>query len=131
MSDDDRVDFRMLVVNTLMQYDDFAVGVEGTWNLPGSHPFQATFRVVFEKAVVENDANGFLLYTDSGVEKIQIEKKELAASGGTQGNISDLGGYYNELVYFTQQAIAKAPIQQASLADGVKSLKFLLQKELV
>jgi len=117
-------------VNTLMQYDDFAVGVEGTWNLPGSHPFQATFRVVFEKAVVENDANGFLLYTDGGAEKIQIEKKELAAAGGTQGNISDLGGYYNELLYFTQQANAGEPILQASLKDAAASLKFLLEKEL-
>ena len=117
-------------VNTLMQYEDFVVGVEGTWNLPGSHPFQATFRVVFEKAVVENDGGKFMLYTDAGAEEIVIEKKQLAASGGTQGNISDLGGYYNELLYFTQQAQTGAPIQQACLADAAASLKFLLEKEL-
>ena len=116
-------------VNTVMQYDDFVVGVEGTWNLPASHPFQATFRVVFEKAVVENDGK-FMLYTEAGAEQIVIEKKELAAAGGTQGNISDLGGYYNELLYFTQQAIAGAPIQQAALKDAAASLKFLLEKEL-
>ena len=39
-------------VNTLMQYDGFAVGVEGTWDLPSSHPFEATFRVVLENATV-------------------------------------------------------------------------------
>lgn len=116
-------------VNTLMQYEDFVVGVEGTWNLPGSHPFQATFRVVFEKAVVENDG-GFMLYTDGGAEQIVIEKKQLAAAGGTQGNISDLGGYYNELLYFTRQAISGQPIEQASLVDAAASLKFLLEKEL-
>ncbi|MBQ2735301.1 MAG: Gfo/Idh/MocA family oxidoreductase, partial [Clostridia bacterium] len=32
-------------VNTLMQYDDCVIGVEGTWDLPAAHPFQATFRV--------------------------------------------------------------------------------------
>lgn len=117
-------------VNTLMQYDDFVVGVEGTWDLPSSHPFQATFRVVFENAVVENNG-GFMLYTKEGASKIEIEKKELVAQGGTQGNISDLGGYYNELVYFTSQAAAEKPIEQASLADAADSLKFLLQKELI
>ena len=45
-------------VNTLMKYDSCAVTVEGTWDLPGTHPFEATFRVVFEKAVVENTLHG-------------------------------------------------------------------------
>ena len=118
-------------INTVMQFDGFAVGVEGTWDLPASHPFQATFRVVFENAVVENDGGKFMLYTAEGAQEIVIEKKELAAQGGTQGNISDLGGYYNELVYFTQQAATGAPIEQACLADAAQSLKFLLEKELV
>lgn len=117
-------------VNTLMQYDGFAVSVEGTWDLPASHPFQATFRVVFEKAVVENDGGQFLVYTDQGAEKICIEKKEIASAGGTTGNISDLGGYYNELVYFTDVAKKGEKIREATLADGAASLKFLLEKEL-
>ena len=106
------------------------MGVEGTWDLPASHPFQATFRVVFEQGVVENDGGKFMLYTQDGAQEIAITKKELAASGGTQGNISDLGGYYNELVYFVQQAKANLPIEQAALTNAVASLKFLLEKEL-
>lgn len=117
-------------VNTLMQYADFAVSVEGTWDLPASHPFQASFRVVFEKAVVENDGGKFMLYTAQGAQEIAIEKKEMVASGGTAGNISDLGGYYNELVYFAQQASQGGKIQEATLADAAASLKFLLEKEL-
>lgn len=117
-------------VNTLMAYDDFAVSVEGTWGLPATHPFQATFRVVFEKGVVENDGGKFMLYTENGAEEITIEKKELSgvAAGG---NISDLGGYYNELSYFTTCAAAGVPVEQATLSDAAASLKFLLQKELV
>ena len=117
-------------VNSLMKYDESVVSVEGTWTLPASHPFSATFRVVFEKAVVENDGGKFMLYTDAGAEEIAIEKKELALSEGTQGNISDLGGYFNELYYFTKCAVAGEPITQATLKDGAASLKFLLEKEL-
>lgn len=116
-------------VNTLLRYDDFAVTVEGTWGLPESHPFQATFRVVFERGVVENDGGKFMLYTNGGAEEIAIEKKEIAAAAAG-GNISDLGGYYNELLYFTTCAANGAPVEQATLSDGAASLKFLLTKEL-
>ena len=32
-------------IHTLMIYDGFPVTVEGTWDLPASHPFEATFRI--------------------------------------------------------------------------------------
>ena len=114
-------------VNTLMQYDDFVVGVEGTWDLPTSYPFTATFRVVFENAVVENTGGKFMLYTRAGASEIVMEKKELV--GGVQGgNISDLGGYYNELVYFCDKAKKGEKVEQATLCDGVASLEFLLKE---
>lgn len=115
-------------VNTLMLYNSFVVTVEGTWDLPHTRPFEASFRVVFENATVENGANGFMLYTNEKAESIVIEKKQLsgAVSGG---NISDLGGYYNELVYFCDRARNNLPIEQATAEDGVSSLKFL-KKEL-
>ncbi len=114
-------------VNTLMQYEDFVVGVEGTWELPTNYPFTATFRVAFEKAVVENAGGKFMLYTEEGASEIKIEKKELI--GGVEGgNISDLGGYYNELVYFCGKAKAGEKIEKATLCDGVSSLEFLLKE---
>ena len=112
-------------INTLMQYGDFAVSVEGTWDLPGNHPFEATFRVVFEKATVENAGGKFLAYTADGVEEIKIEKRELSG-GYTGGNISDLGGYYNELVYFTDRIKRGEEIEKATLADASASLAFVL-----
>ena len=117
-------------INSLLQYRDFVVSVEGTWDLPASHPFQASFRMVFEKAVVENDGGKFMLYTAEGAEEIKLEKLQMEVSGGTAGNVSDLGGYFNELLYFTKQAAAGGKIQQASLKDAASSLKFLLEKEL-
>ncbi len=112
-------------INTLMQYKDFVVTVEGTWDLPSTRPFEATFRVVFEKATVENAGGKFMLYTDGKAEEIKIEKKQL--KGGVEGgNISDLGGYYNELVYFTDKAKAKENIEKATSLDAAESLKFVL-----
>ena len=114
-------------VNTIMQYNDFVVGVEGTWDLPGSYPFTATFRVVFENAVVENAGGKFMLYTNHSASEIKIEKKELIG-GVDGGNISDLGGYYNELVYFCDKAKKDEAVEKATLCDGVSSLEFLLKE---
>ncbi|MBQ2999645.1 MAG: Gfo/Idh/MocA family oxidoreductase [Clostridia bacterium] len=111
-------------VNTLMQYDGFVVTVEGTWGLPASHPFEATFRVVFENAVIENAGGKFMRYDAEGAHEITIEKADLGV-GVVGGNISDLGGYYNELCYFCEKAMKGEPIEQATLSDAVTSLKFV------
>ena len=112
-------------INTLMLYKDFTVTVEGTWGLPTTRLFEASFRVVFEKATVENAGGKFMLYTDEKSEEIKIEKKKLdgVVDGG---NISDLGGYYNELVYFTDKVKKGEKIEKATLCDAAKSLKFVL-----
>jgi len=114
-------------INSLLVYDDFVVGVEGTWDLPGTHPFEATFRVVFENAVVENAGGKFMLYTDAESTEIKIEKKDLG-EGFEGGNISDLGGYYNELVYFTDCAKNGAKVEKATVKEGVDSLCFVLEE---
>jgi len=115
-------------VNTLMQYEDFVVSVEGTWDLPGAYPFTATFRVVMENAVVENAGGKFMLYTKDGASEITIEKKGIVGEAYKGGNISDLGGYYNELVYFCEKAKRGENVEKATLCDGVSSLEFLLKE---
>ena len=115
-------------IHSLLCYDDFVVTVEGTWDLPGSHPFEATFRVVFEKAVVENAGGKFMCYTDAGAQEISIEKAEVKGDGFEGGNVSDLGGYFNELVYFTDCAKQGTKVAQATLADGAASLKYVLEE---
>ena len=111
-------------VATVLQYADFAVSVEGTWGLPTTYPFTATFRVVFEKATVEYAGGKLTVYDEAGAREIAIEKTRLEG-GAAGGNISDLGGYYNELVYFTDRAKAGLPVEKATLADGVASLAFV------
>ena len=115
-------------INSLLSYDDFVVSIEGTWGLPTTHPFEATFRVVFENGTVENSGGKFMLYTENTVEEIKIDKAENLSGGFDGGNISDLGGYYNELVYFTDCAKQKIQIEKATLSDGVDSLAYVLEE---
>ena len=114
-------------ISTVMQYDDLAVSLEATWDMPASYPFTPSFRVVFEKAAVEYSGDKFMLYTDEGASEIVIEKKELKGTV-KGGNVSDLGGYYSELSYFCDCAATGAKIEQATLVDGVSSLEFLLKE---
>ena len=69
-----------------------------------------------------------MLYTDTSAEEIVIDKKEVLGEGFEGGNISDLGGYYNELVYFTDCAKNNLKIEKATLPDSVKSLEFVLEE---
>ena len=112
-------------INSLLSYDDFVVTVEGTWGLPGTHPFSATFRVVFDNGVLSTESGKLMLYTNDAAEEIEIEKKDIGA-GAKGGNISDLGGYYNELVYFTDCAKSGAKVEKATLKDAADSLRFVL-----
>lgn len=114
-------------IQTVMHYENFVVSVEGTWDLPASHPFEASFRVVFEKATVENAGGKFLCYDNEGAHTIEIAKKELS-NEYRGGNISDLGGYYNELVYFTDVIKYGKTIEKATLTDAARSLRFVLEE---
>lgn len=115
-------------INSLLTYDDFVVTVEGTWGLPLTHPFSATFRVVCENGVIELDGGKFMLYTSDSAEEIKIDKKEISGANAGGGNISDLGGYYNELVYFTDCAKNNSKITKATLYDASQSLNFVLEE---
>ena len=120
-------DTENLYVNTLMQYDGFPVSAEGTWGLPESYSFTATFRVVFEKATVENAGGKLLCYKPEGVEEIPLDKLQLSANY-SGGNISDLGGYFIELLYFCEHAEKGLKIDKATLAEAVESLEFVLDE---
>ena len=114
-------------INSLLSYKDFVVGVEGTWDLPESYPFDASFRVVFEKATVQNAGGKLTVFRPEGSEEVKIEKANLGA-GFEGGNISDLGGYYNEILYFTTCAKRGEKITKATVKDGAASLNFVLDE---
>ena len=113
-------------INTLFVYPETAVSLEGSWALPAERNFEASYRVVFENAVMEYVNDKITLYADGEAKNIEIKK--IALEGESGGNISDLGGYYNELVYFTDKAKTGEAIGEATLESATESLKFLLEE---
>ncbi len=113
-------------IMTVANFDGFTVTSEGTWDLPASFPFEMAFRVRFEKGTVEYTNAGFTVYTDNGAEPIVLNKRKIAVEGG--GNISDLGGYFNELEYFANCLVAGKKPEKAGLADACASVKFIFEE---
>ena len=117
-------------IMTICNYSDFAVSIEGTWDLPSSFPFEMAYRVVFEKAVIDfSSIKGIKIYTNDGKVIIPEIKKACRSSNESGGNISDLGGYYNELSYFVDCLYNNKKVERATLKDGAKAVNFI-KKEL-
>jgi len=112
-------------VSTLCTYENTVVSVDGTWNLPVTYPFNMYFRAVFETAVVEFNGDGITVFEADRSYAPEYEKNDIK-SGYKGGNISSLGGYYNELKYFTDKIKENEPIALATLSDGVQSLNFII-----
>lgn len=115
-------------INTLLSYSDKVVTIEGTWDLPATYPFEASYRVVFEKAVLEFANGKVTLFTKDSATNIDVTKQDLGEDSYKGGNVSDLSGYYNELLYFTNRAKEGAEIEKSTLKMAANSLKFLLEE---
>lgn len=118
-------------IMTICDYKNFTASLEGTWDLPSSFPFEMYYRVVFEKAVIEfSSLRGAKIYANDGAVTVpEIKKACEKSSSGLGGNISDLGGYFNELSYFTDCLSKGAKAERATLSDGAKAVSFI-EKEL-
>ncbi len=111
---------------TTFTYADAGVSVEACWDYPADFPFDASFRVKFEKATAVLDSGGLMVYyRDGGSSKIEI-KPDFEASNHIGGNLSSLGGYYNELRYFVEHLKEGKPLTVAPLDDAVRSVKLTL-----
>ncbi|MFH2068499.1 MAG: Gfo/Idh/MocA family oxidoreductase [Candidatus Omnitrophota bacterium] len=86
---------------TSFNYPDFIVTAEGGWDFVDTFPFRMAFTANFEKGTVEYNsfaANPFAVYTEGKSEFPKLAGDAIQAEGG--GNVSSLGGYYNETKYF-------------------------------
>ena len=116
---------------TTYEYNDALAVAEGAWDYPPDFPFLMEYRVKFEKAsVIFNAGNSpsLVVYPNEGGQVVPELKDELRKSNEVGGNISSLGGYYNELKYFTNRISNDLPIEVASLSEGVKSLELVLKE---
>ena len=117
-------------VFTLYDYDAVAVHAEGGWDYPGKYGFCMAFEAVFEHAsIAYNSASGkpltlALANAEPVAMTVQQPGPKESCTGG--GNIASLGGYYNQIEYFTNCIkTGKAP-QVATIAQATDSVRVTL-----
>ena len=108
---------------------DVAITIEAGWNYPATYPFNAGYRVKFEKAAVVFDAGVVTVYPNEGEPFHPEMGEEFKGDNDIGGNISSLGGYYNELKYFVEGLKGEHPLEVATVDEAIKSVK-LVKKEI-
>lgn len=115
---------------THYQYDGVAVTAQGGWDYPSKWGFQMAFQAIFENAVVELDSlTSPSLYLTLGNEERQpmpFTKPVVKSTGPSSGNISDLGGYYNELASFIEGVRSGVKPTLATGPQALESLRTVL-----
>lgn len=106
------------------------VTAEGGWDYPAGFPFEMSYLARFDKAVVDfNSRNNpaLVVYESSGkVDKPVFQKVQ---ADSTEGNISDLGGYFHELRYFVDHVSHNKPFNVVTPEDARDSLKLVLKEK--
>lgn len=116
---------------TQYDYEGLAVTAEGGWNYPADWGFVMSLQGVFTEGAVEfavGDENYFHL-TRQGGKKEKVELQDANASGSSstgEGNISSLGAYHAELVYFVDRVRKKQAPAIATLEQAVESARVTL-----
>ncbi len=114
-------------IMTQYHFDDIAVIAEGSWNYPPKWGFQMAFQVVFERGTVEYDsrAKPTLVVTldDQETRPLPFVEPKTGKSVSGQGNLSALGGYFNELAYFIDRLEKNQPIEIANGHQALNSLR--------
>ena len=112
---------------TTYDYPGVAVAAEGGWNYPPKWGFQMAFQAVFENGAVEYDsgASPTLAVTLGRTAKKPLPFKEpaIGRSASGNGNISSLGGYFNELQYFIDCLEKGRLPAEATLLQATESLR--------
>ena len=89
---------------TTYHFAGVAVTAEGGWNYPPSWGFQMAFQAVFEHGTMEFDSRSdptLVVTAKGGVRKpLAFAQPKIREATASSGNISALGGYFNELAYF-------------------------------
>ena len=97
---------------------DVAVSVEAGWDYPAAFPFTATYRVRFEKAAVTFAGGAVTVYPYDGEPYQPKIEAQYHGDNAVGGNISSLGGYYNELKYFIEGIKGEEAEEAAELSAG-------------
>lgn len=117
-------------INVVYGYgNDVSVAIEAGWEYPATFPFTSGFRVKFEKATVILDAGVLTVYPVEGAAYNPELEEEFTGENDIGGNVSSLGGYYNELKYFVEGLQGKNDLSVATVAEAIKSVQ-LVKREI-
>ena len=115
---------------THYHFDDVAVTAEGGWDYPAQWGFQMAFQAVFENAVIEFDSLScpslHLTIGNEPKQPLPFDKPAIASDGPGGGNISDLGGYYNELACFCDCVRHRKPPAISTGRQALETLRVTL-----
>ena len=116
---------------SFFEYPDCPVSAEGGWDFVDTFPFRMVFVARFEKGVVEYNtgySKPFAIYTEGKVEYPKLGE-DIPRVTDTSGNISALGGYYNELKYFVECVEGKKKPSIVTPEDARESLALVLKEK--
>ena len=117
-------------INAVYGYGDkVSVAVESGWDYPADFPFTADFRVKFDKATVIGGGGVVNVYPVGGAAYQAELEEEFQGDNDIGGNISSLGGYYNELKYFVEGLQGKNDLSVATVSEAIKSVQ-LVKREI-
>ena len=115
---------------TTYDYPGVAVSAEGGWNYPPKWGFQMAFQAVFENGAVEYDSGASPSLTVTlgrGAKKpLPFKQPAIGRSASGTGNISSLGGYFNELQYFIGCLEKGRLPAEATLPQATESLRVVV-----
>ena len=115
-------------INALYGYgNNVGIAVQAGWDYPASFPFTATYRVKFEKATVIHNG-GITVYPNEGEPFQPKMEEEFQGDNDIGGNVSSLGGYYNELKYFVEGLQGKNDLSVATVSEAIKSIQLVLKE---
>jgi predicted dehydrogenase len=115
---------------TTYTFPGISVHAEGGWNYPASWGFRMAFQAVFEKGAVEMDSGTTpsmrVTMNDGQPEALAVDAPGAGESKSGTGNLSSLGGYFNELRYFIDCLEKRAAPKIATIDHGLESLRVAL-----
>ena len=113
-------------INAVYGYGDkVSVAVESGWDYPADFPFTADFRVKFDKATVIGGGGVVNVYPVGGAAYQAELEEEFQGDNDIGGNVSSLGGYYNELKYFVEGLQGKNDLSVATVSEAIKSVQLV------
>ncbi|MFH1009245.1 MAG: Gfo/Idh/MocA family oxidoreductase [Candidatus Latescibacterota bacterium] len=102
-----------------------SVFAEAGWDFEASFPFSMSFSAVFERGVVAMQPQLVVYETGKDPVTPELPKPDIGSVEGL-GNISDLGGYYNEIRYFVDCLLKGEKPQIVTPGDAKDSVETVL-----